>query len=366
MLDGRASLDMDLRSYFDDFTERDWPRADRGTVRFAMVGLGWWTLDQAIPATDDLDHLETTTVVSASTAKARSVADDHETIEHALTYEEFQNGAAVDAYDAVYIATPNALHLPYVETAAEYDKAVLCEKPVEASAERAERLVEAARDIPLAVEYRMHVQPAVRMMRELLAADFVGEVAHVHGNMTQLLTNINPDPDQWRLDPDLAGAGGSVTDLGVYSINTTRYVIQEDPVAVSGVTWSETEPFTSIPDERGAFTLEFPSGVLASCSASQNAHRTSNLRVIGTEGELLLEDAFLGGERVLRVERGDTTVTTQFDQVAETRRSIECFADHVLTGTPIDRDAEHGLVDQYTIDAVYEAAKRGERVEIDQ
>jgi len=365
MPDGVGGSHMDLRTYFDEFTATDWPKPDEGTVRFAMVGLGWWTLDHAIPATNELEHLETTTVVSSSTEKAQGVADQHETIDHALTYDEFQDGAAVDAYDAIYVATPNALHLPYVETAAEYDKAVLCEKPIEANAERAEKLVEAASDITIALEYRMHVQPAVRKMRRLVADGFIGDVTHVHANMSQRLMDINPSPDQWRLNPDLAGAGGSVTDLGVYCINTTRYVIQEDPVAVSGATWSGTEPFTSIPDERAAFTVEFPDGILASCTASQNAHRTSHLRVTGTEGELLLDDAFMGDERVLRVERGDTTVTTEFGQIRETRRSMECFADHVLTGTPIERDAGHGLIDQYAIDAVYEAADRGERVSLD-
>ena len=356
---------MDLRTYFDDFTEKDWPRAEEGTVRFAMVGLGWWTMDHAIPATNELEHLETTTVVSSTTEKAQGVADDHETIDHALTYDEFQDGAAADAYDAVYIATPNALHLPYVETAAEYDKAVLCEKPIEANVERAEKLAQAASDITIGLEYRMHIQPAVRMMRELVADGFIGDVTHVHGDMSQLLMEINDSPDQWRLNPDLAGAGGSVTDLGVYSINTTRYVVGKDPVAVSGATWSGTEPFTSIPDERSAFTVEFSDGVLGSFTASQNAHRTSHLRVVGTEGELLLDDAFLGDERVLTVERGDTTITTEFEQIEETERSLEFFADHVLTGTPIERDAEHGLVDQYAIDAVYESAETGERVDLD-
>ena len=355
---------MDLRTYFDEFTAKDWPKPDAGTVRFAMVGLGWWTLDQAIPATDELDRLETTTVVSSSTEKAQDVADRHEATDHALTYDEFQDGAATEAYDAVYIGTPNALHLPHVETAAEHDKAVLCEKPIEATVERAEALVEAASDITLAVEYRMHVQPAVRMMRELVADGFIGDVAHVHGSMSQRLMEMNPDPDQWRLDPDLAGPGGSVTDLGVYSINTTRYVLGEDPLAVSGATWSGTEAFTSIPDERAAFTVEFPDGVFASCSASQNAHRASNLRVIGTDGELLLEDAFLGGERELTVTRGETTITTGFDQIQETKRSLEHFGDHLLTGTPVERDGHHGLVDQRAIDAVYEAAERGERVEL--
>jgi len=365
MLDGVGRSHMELRTYFDDFTEKDWPRAREGTVRFAMVGLGWWTLDYAIPATNELDHLETTVVVSSSTEKAEGVADQHETIEHGLTYDEFQDGAATEAYDAVYVATPNALHLPYVETAAAYDKAVFCEKPIEANVDRAEKLVEAASDITLGVEYRLHVQPAARMMRELVAEGFVGDVTHVHGNMSQPLMEINPNPDQWRLNPDLAGKGGSVTDLGVYSINTTRFVTGKDPIAVSGVTWSGTEPFTSIPDERAAFTVEFPDGVLASCTASQNAHSASNLRVIGTEGELLLEDAFLGGERELTISRGDTTITTEFEGIRETKRSLEHFGDHVLTDTPIERDGHHALVDQYAIDAVYEAAENGERVELD-
>ena len=35
----------------EQFTERDWQTADDpGTVRFARVGLGWWTREEAIPA----------------------------------------------------------------------------------------------------------------------------------------------------------------------------------------------------------------------------------------------------------------------------------------------------------------------------
>jgi predicted dehydrogenase len=356
---------MDLRTYFDEFTAKDWPQAEEGTVRFAMVGLGWWTLDYAIPATDVLDHLKTTVVVSSTEAKADRVAGEHETIQHALTYDEFQDGEASEAYDAVYVGTPNALHLPYVETAAAFDKAVLSEKPVEANAERAQELVETASDIFLGVEFRMHVQPAVRLMRELVADGFIGDPTHVHSDMAQLLLDINDDPDQWRLNPELAGRGGSVTDLGIYAIDTTRFVLGSDPVAVQGATWSGSEAFESIPDERAAFTLEFPDGVLAACTASQNAYNTSHLSVTGTEGRLLLEDAFLGGERVLTIERGDTTVTTEFDQIRETRRSFEYFGDHLLTDTPILGDGEHALVDQYAVDAVYESAERDERIELD-
>ncbi|MFB6152133.1 MAG: D-xylose 1-dehydrogenase Gfo6 [Haloarculaceae archaeon] len=357
---------MELTSYFDDFTAPDWPRADEGLVRFAMVGLGWWTREHAIPATNDLDRTETRVVVSSTAEKARSVAAEHPTVERALTYEEFRNGAATDAYDAVYVGTPNALHLPYVETAAEQGKDVLCEKPVEATAERAERLVDAASDVRLAVAYRLHVQPAARMARRLVREGFVGEPAYVVSNMSQRLLEYDPDPDQWRLDTDLVGPGASVTDLGLYPINTSRFVLDADPVAVTGSTWSGSDGFESVPDERAAFTVEFPDGVSASCAVSQNARRGSSFRIVGTAGELVVEDAFIAAKPVsLTVSRGGTTATTEFDQIDETRRLVGYFADHLLTGTPVRGDGEHALVDQRTIDAVYDAADRGERVEVE-
>jgi xylose dehydrogenase (NAD/NADP) len=180
--------------------------------------------------------------------------------------------------------------------------------------------------------------------------------------MSQPLLDINDDPDQWRLDPDLAGPGGSVTDLGVYSVNTARFVLEADPVAVQGATWSGTPAFESIPDERAAFTLEFPGGVLAACTASQNAHYASNFRVVGTEGELLLEPAFLGGTPNLTFDDGTTRTTIDFDGVEQTTESFRYFADHLLTETPIEGDGEHALVDVEVIDAIYDAADRGERI----
>jgi predicted dehydrogenase len=123
---------MDLAEAFEAYAERDWQTRSEGSVRFAMVGLGWWVLDNAMPAVEESDLCETTVAVSSSKEKAGRVADEHG-LEAGVTYEEFHDGAAAEAYDVVYVCTPNALHLPYVETAADLDKAVLCEKPMEAS-----------------------------------------------------------------------------------------------------------------------------------------------------------------------------------------------------------------------------------------
>ena len=371
---------MDLQDLLDGFGRRDWQSAqpEDGPVRLAMVGIGWWTREQAIPAVEESDLCETTVAVSSSREKAGAVVDEADTVERGITYDEFVEGEATDAYDGVYVATPNALHLPYAEAAADHGKDVLCEKPMEADAERAAAMVEAfdGADARLMVGYRMQTEPAIRRMRELLREGFLGEPAHVTGHMTQRLLSMFDDPDQWRLDPDLAGPGTSVTDLGIYPINTARFVLGADPVAVSATTHSSADAFDRVPDERASFEVEYEASdgggaseagdrVLASFAASQNADRSSSFTVVGTEGEATMAPAFaMEADRSLAVSRGTTAAEFAFEPRDEMTEEFDYFADRILTGGEIVPDGEHGLVDVRTIEAIYEAAETGERVEL--
>ncbi|MFB6165058.1 MAG: D-xylose 1-dehydrogenase Gfo6 [Haloarculaceae archaeon] len=361
---------MDLGTFLEDFAERDWQVSDpdEGPVRIAVIGLGWWTRAEAIPAIADADLCETTVAVSRSAEKARDVVDSVDSVETGLTGEQFHDGRASDAYDAVYVATPNAHHAEYVATAADLGKAILCEKPMEASVERAEELVATARgaDVTLMIAYRMHTEPAVRRLRDLLREGLLGEPAQVHGHMSQPLLEMIPDPDQWRLDPDVAGPGASVTDLGIYPLNTARFVLGLDPVAVQASMASEADAFADVPDERAAFTAQFPDGVFASCTASQAAAQSSFVRVIGTEGHARVEPAFFPDEpRKLVVSRGGTTVDTTFDQIDQMEEEFDYFADCVLAGREPEADGEYGLVDMRAIEAAYESAETGQTVAIE-
>jgi xylose dehydrogenase (NAD/NADP) len=352
----------------DEFSVRDWQNADAdaGPVRLAMIGLGWWTRDRAIPAVDSSQLCATTVAVSGSTDKAEDVAEDHPTIESAITYDDFHDGVAAEAYDAVYIATPNALHPQYAETAAELDKAILCEKPMAESVERAEGMVEATRGTTLTIAYRMHTEPAVRRIRELVREGFVGSVVEVRGRMSQRLLDMIPDSGQWRLDPDLSGYGASVMDLGIYPLNTARFVLDSDPVRARASMSSRSENLGDVPDERASFLLDFPNAVVASCSASQNAYRTDRFAVIGTEGELVMTDAFHASDRrELTLARDGVRTTVNVEPVDQMEEEFDYFADRVLRGERPHPDGEHGLVDMHALRAIYEAAERDEPVPID-
>ena len=359
---------MDLQGEFDGFTARDWQTVDEGgPIRFAVIGLGWWTRDEAIPAIQESQLCETTVAVSSTTAKAQGVAESVETIDHALTYDEFHDGVARDAYDAVYIATPNSKHLEYVDSAARFGKDVLCEKPMEATLQRAEAVVEACRDrdVTLMVAYRMQTEPAVRWARNLVQDGFIGDPVHIHSHLSQRLLEMIPNPDQWRLDPDLTGYGTSVMDLGPYPVNTTRFILDEDPVRVTALAASAGEVFAEVPDETAAFMLTFPDNCFAACTVSQNASQSSRLGIVGLEGELTIEPAFFPHHpREVTVTRSGTTASFEFEMVDQMLEEFDYFADCVLSGRTPDPDGPHGVTDMRIFKAIYDSAASAESIRL--
>ncbi|MFB6360316.1 MAG: D-xylose 1-dehydrogenase Gfo6 [Halobacteriales archaeon] len=359
---------MDETTPFDRVPERDWQTVEAGgPVRFAVIGLGWWTRDEALPALEAADLCAPTVTVSSTTEKADRVAAEYHSVDHAISYEAFHDGVAETAYDAVYIATPNAKHLEYAETAAELGKAVLCEKPMEASVERAEALVEAcdAHDVQLMVAYRMQTEPAVRWVRELVADGFIGDPVHVQSNMSQRLLEMIPDPGQWRLDPALTGYGTSVMDLGPYPVNTTRFLLGADPVAVQASAHSVSEGFEDVPDERAAFLLTFPGNCDLVATVSQNARKSSHLRITGTDGAIGIEPAYSPHRaHEVALSQGGADATYELEPVDQMLEEFEYFADRLLSGQSPKPDGEHGLVDMRVLQAIYEAAETDERIQL--
>ena len=357
---------MTLGTWIDQYAERDWQTSSSGTVRYALIGLGWWTTDVALPAIASSDLGETTVVVSSTKDKAERVANEND-IDHGLSYEEFHEGMKTDAYDAVYVGTPNALHLEYVETAAELDKAVLCEKPMEATVERAEQMVSVSDeyDIPLMIAYRMQTDPAVRRARDLVESGFIGEPVQVYGNNSQPLLEMIPDPDQWRLNPDLTGYGTSVMDLGIYPLNTIRFILDRDPVSVTSRMVSSHEAFADVPDERSSFLIELEGDVQMVGTASQNAHKDTQLTITGTDGQIDLRPAF-HGECELHLSNSDLDVeiSNPLDATGEMREEFDYFADRILTDSAIYADGRHALLDMRVIEAIHQASETEGTVEL--
>ncbi|MCU4800036.1 Gfo/Idh/MocA family oxidoreductase [Halobacteria archaeon HArc-gm2] len=347
------------------FADRDWERAvDGGPLRFAVVGLGWFGRDVALPAIEDSDYCEATAVVSGSAEKASSVAEERG-LDAALTYEEYADGEHAEAYDAVYVVTPNALHLPHVETAATLGKDVLCEKPLEATAERAERVVDVCEEagVRLMTAYRMQTTRSVRWVRDQIDAGVIGDPVQFAGEFSFNMLAGGGDPDQWRLDPDLAG-GGALMDVGVYPLNTARFVLDADPVAVHATAIENPPEFDGV-DEHVSFTLEFPDDVTAQCTASYGASGANHMTIVGTDGRITVDPVFdVDADRRITIARDHGETTVDVTEPPEMVEEFDFFATAVLGDRDIGPDGRHGHFDLRVTEAVYESSDEGRRVDL--
>ena len=356
---------MDIESYFTDFGQRNWETpSDDDPVRVAIVGCGWFAEEFALPAIERGDLCTATVLVTGDAEKGSRLASEFDA-DHVVGYDDFTDGTAADSYDAVYVSTPNALHLEYVEAAAELGKDVLCEKPLEVSAERAEQMVDACADadVTLMTAYRQQAEPGIRRMRDMIQDGNIGTPVYAIGDFSITLLGRDADADQWRLNPDIAG-GGALVDIGIYPLNTLRYLIDEDPVAVQAETKTSDDRYEGV-EEHISFQLSFPGRMSAAFASSYGASLDDTFVLVGTEGKLEIDPAFFPeAERTFHLERDGTSLTLEGGAVTGIDEEFEYFARCVLTGADPDPDGEDGLVDVRTIDAIYEAAATGERVEL--
>ncbi len=207
--------------------------------------------------------------------------------------------------DVVYVVLPNSMHPEYTIRAHQAGKHVLSEKPMANTPADCQAMIDAAKKAgkKLMVAYRCRYEPfnkeVIRMVREQELGP-VKTVVSDHG------FNIG-DPNQWRLKRELAG-GGSLMDIGIYSLQAARYTTGEEPTEVNAMvqTTAGDVRFKEV-EETINFQLRFPSGALANCTSSYGYAGQNRYRVIGTKGWCELEPATSYTGLKLRVRRGNAT-----------------------------------------------------------
>lgn len=120
--------------------------------------------------------------------------------------------------DVIDICTPNYLHAPIAIAAAKAGKMVLCEKPLALSVEEAERMANAARDVPTLVWFNYRRVPAIALAKRLVDEERLGQVYHYRATYLQSWGPDPVSPDAWRFKQSEAGSG-AMGDLLSHSID---------------------------------------------------------------------------------------------------------------------------------------------------
>ena len=125
--------------------------------------------------------------------------------------------------DVVDVAAPNVLHAPIAIAAARAGKMVLCEKPMATSAADAQRMADAARNVPNLVWFNYRRVPAIAFAKRLIAEGKLGQIFHYRATYLNQSGNIGANPAAWRYRREEAGSG-ALGDLLSHVIDLSLYL----------------------------------------------------------------------------------------------------------------------------------------------
>jgi predicted dehydrogenase len=325
---------------------------------FALCGLGSLSTHQIAPALQKTAHCRLAGIITGTPAKAvKWQAQYNIPQRNVYNYETMHRIADNPDIDVVYVVTPNALHLDNALVAAKAGKHVFCEKPMEISAERCQRMIDAVKGANrlLGIGYRCRFEPhhleCVRIAHE---RDF-GAVKVIDAHF-----GFNIEPGVWRLKRALSG-GGPLMDVGIYALQATRYLTGEEPMWVSATTTQGDRARFAEVEESVVWEARFPGGAVSHCSSSYDAVGVGYFRVLAERGWFGLDPAFnYGGLRGMRSD-GQAIDPPSTDQFAV---EMDDFARCILQKTPTRVPGEEGLRDLQIMTAIYDSARTGKPSEL--
>lgn len=336
-------------------------------VKYAVVGLGHLALEEIIPAFGSCKKSKLTALVSGSPEKMKKVAAQYgiktENCYSYQTYDQIKNNPEVDV---IYIVLPNALHKEYVIRGAKTGKHILCEKPMAISAKECAEMIDAcnAAKVKLMIAYRTQYQPHNRKLREMVQQKVFGNPKFIESSNSQSSAN----PAHWRHKIALAG-GGALPDIGLYCLNTNRFILGEEPTEVFAYKYSTPgNPLFTEVEELISWQMRFPSGVIASCSADYNVHESRHYRVLCEKGWLNMDKAYAYKGQKLMTAKAEGKLEKQEDiSLAETDQfatEMDHFSDCILHNKRPFTPGEEGLQDHMLMEAIYQSAREGKPVKI--
>lgn len=335
--------------------------APKRKLGYAIVGLGSYATRQIMPRLKDCEFAKLAALVSGTPEKLERYGTEYGIPKtHRYSYANYDSIRDNPDIDLVYVVLPNSMHAEYSIRASQAGKHVLCEKPMAVSSAECEAMIAAAKkaDKKLMIGYRSRFEPYNREAIELVKSGFAGRprlITAEHG--------FNIQPNQWRLDRPLSG-GGSMMDIGIYSLNAARYLSGEEPVKVSAMESTDrNDPRFRNVEDRIDWQMRFPSGALANCVSSYTSHHNA-YRVTGTEGWVGLEPAtsyegqLMWVRKKWKTEQRTLPVPAKNQFVAQLDHLAEC----AMSGREPIVSGEEGLKDLRLIEAIYRSAREGKAI----
>ncbi len=261
-------------------------------IRVAIVGCGWAGVRHA----EAYERCGATVgwAVDRDLGRAEALASLRQGVCVATDYREALSDSDIGA---ISICLPHNLHARVAVDAAQARKHVLCEKPLAASLEEADRMVEAAERarVCLMVAENDRFDPLLRKVSELLEKGTIGEPALIQVTREANLTEDFLSERRWFLDSHEA-AGGIMMSGGIHDVEKMRMLLGD---IRSVCALRAPQRFTEMEgDDTSVAIIQFESGAVGTLLesfvmkslATAAGSEVHALRIDGDLGSLSVQD----------------------------------------------------------------------------
>jgi predicted dehydrogenase len=255
-------------------------------IGVAVVGYGYWG-PNLVRNFWDIPGAQLIWVCDLQTERLAGVRSRYPAVE--IT-EDFDTVLRDPRVDAVAISTPVSTHFSLAMRALKAGKSVFVEKPIAASSEQAQRLIDEARrrGLVLAVDHTFVHTGAVRKMREIIQGG-LGDIYYY---------------DSVRVNLGLFQHDVSVVwDLAVHDLSIMDFVLPQQPIAVSATGMSHV---AGEPENIAYLCLHFAGNLIAHIHVNWLAPVKVRRTLVGGSQKMIVYDDLEPSEKIKVYDKGIT------------------------------------------------------------
>lgn len=326
-------------------------------IRWGILSTANIAQTQLIPAIVRAENAELA-AISSRGSKVHAIASALSIPKAYESYEELLNDPEIDA---VYIPLPNHLHKEWVFKAAKQGKHILCEKPIALTAQEAAEMVQICHEqnVLFMEGFMYQLHPQHKRVKEILTSGEIGDIKLIKSSHSFYFENRANDI---RMNKDMGG--GSLYDVGCYSIHAIRYLSDAEPIKVHAS--AEIDATTGV-DTSAFGYLKLNNGWNAIFDCSFDMTGRNEYEIIGTKGTIKVPFAFRpdfngGIGRIIIEGNGMTSEEKVYGDLY--RLEVEHFSNAILTNTSPEITGLSTINNMHAIEACYQSIRTGQFVDM--
>jgi len=333
-------------------------------LRIGVLGTGFINEAYHLPSLKEISDVEVSAVFGRTEVKTQEFAKRWGIPKYYYGDSGLEAICRDQSIDAIDVGLPNFMHLEAVVKAAEYHKAVICEKPLGRTASEARKMLDSVKRAGVIHCYSENqvFMPKAKYAMDLLGRGVIGKITSVRAREAH-----SGPHSMWFKTKNLAG-GGVLLDMGCHTIELARRLINKRPRDVCA--WTATLSHKIDVEDNCVVLVRYDGDELGESEASWSAKGGLDVRfeIFGTEGTVFVDmtretglKLFTTGSSGAIVEKADAPSGWLFPSLREHEaygfiEELRHFANCISNDKVPSETFEDGYIVNCLVDAAYESS----------